>query len=101
VVDSDMQNIGCFVYRNIVINLRQFKNFQCVCDTYFDMCMQLTQGLVTTLLMVSCRSKSVCEEKSKLVIVQKELVSFTIKINKHNNWCLVPRSSTLLIFSLV
>lgn len=95
-VESDMRNVGCFV-----INLRQFKKFQCICDTYFDNFTQLTQGSVTRLLRVSCESKSVCEEKPKLVIVQKELVSFTTKTNKHNNWCLVPRSSALLIFSLV
>ena len=28
---------------------------------------------------------------------KKELVSFTTKTNKHNNWCLIPRSSALLI----
>lgn len=80
-VDSDMQNVGRFIYRNTVIHLRQFEKFPCLCDTYFDIFMQLTQGLVTTVIMVTGRSKRVCEEKPKLVIAQKELVSFTTKTN--------------------
>jgi len=63
-VDSDIKNVGCFVYRNIVINVRQFKEFPCMCDNYIDIFIQLTQGLVTTLMMVSCRLIRICKGKN-------------------------------------
>jgi hypothetical protein len=72
VEDIDIQGEGCFVYRNIVINLMKIiKKFQCkICDTYFDIIMQLPRGLVTKQVMASSRSKRVCEEKPKLLSVQ-------------------------------